>query len=79
MAYNIKEEQAHEEFLAHLGTVTIAGIEFDCAEILKEMDPIAYDEEFANFCDAMGFDFEEDEYDGQPDEAQEWHDFDPEC
>ena len=21
----------------------------------------------------------EDEYDGQPDEAQEWHDFDPEC
>jgi len=22
---------------------------------------------------------EEDEYDGQPDEAQEWADFDPEC
>jgi hypothetical protein len=22
---------------------------------------------------------EEDEYDGQPDEAQEWYDFDPEC
>ena len=22
---------------------------------------------------------EEDEDDGQPDEAQEWHDFDPEC
>ena len=22
---------------------------------------------------------EEDEYDGQPDEAQEWHDFDPDC
>ena len=21
----------------------------------------------------------EDEYDGQPDEEQEWHDFDPEC
>ena len=21
----------------------------------------------------------EEEYDGQPDEAQEWHDFDPEC
>jgi hypothetical protein len=20
-----------------------------------------------------------DEYDGQPDEAQEWHDFDPDC
>ena len=24
-------------------------------------------------------DEEEDEYDGQPDEAQEWHDFDPDC
>ena len=59
MAYNIKEEQAHEEFLAHLGIVTIAGIEFDCATILKEMDPIDYDQEFANFCDAMGFDFDE--------------------
>ena len=22
---------------------------------------------------------DEDEYDGQPDEAQEWHDFDPDC
>ena len=24
-------------------------------------------------------DDEDDEYDGQPDEAQEWHDFDPDC
>lgn len=24
-------------------------------------------------------DEEEDDYDGQPDEAQEWHDFDPDC
>jgi len=23
--------------------------------------------------------FEVDDYDGQPDEAQEWHDFDPDC
>jgi hypothetical protein len=23
--------------------------------------------------------YDEDEYDGQPDEAQEWHDFDPDC
>ena len=23
--------------------------------------------------------FGENDYDGQPDEAQEWHDFDPEC
>jgi hypothetical protein len=24
-------------------------------------------------------DYEDDEYDGQPDEAQEWADFDPDC
>ena len=24
-------------------------------------------------------DWDEDGYDGQPDEAQEWHDFDPDC
>lgn len=24
-------------------------------------------------------DYDEDEYDGQPDEAQEWADFDPDC
>ena len=26
-----------------------------------------------------GWQWDEDEYDGQPDEAQEWHDFDPDC
>jgi hypothetical protein len=25
------------------------------------------------------FDYISDDYDGQPDEAQEWHDFDPDC
>jgi hypothetical protein len=29
--------------------------------------------------DILDEDEEDDEYDGQPDEAQEWHDFDPEC
>jgi hypothetical protein len=24
-------------------------------------------------------DFDEDDFDGQPDEMQEWHDFDPDC
>lgn len=24
-------------------------------------------------------DYEDDDYDGQPDEAQEWYDFDPDC
>jgi len=29
-------------------------------------------------CNELSERFEE-EYDGQPDEAQEWYDFDPEC
>ena len=68
-----------EEMLNEKGTVTIAGIEFDRADILKEMDPIAYDEELANFADAMGYDLDEEEDDGQPDEMQEWESFDPDC
>jgi len=79
----ISQYQAQEQFedmLNEEGTVTIAGVTFDRAYILKEMDPIAYDTEFANYCDSMGYDFdEEDDYDGQPTEQEEWHDFDPEC
>ena len=29
--------------------------------------------------DTPSKDWDEDGYDGQPDEAQEWHDFDPDC
>ena len=68
-----------EEMLNEQGTVTIAGIEFDRADILKELDPIAYDEELYNFADAMGVDLDEEEDDGQPDEMQEWESFDPDC
>ena len=50
-----------EEMLNEAGVVVIAGIEFDRADILKEMDPIGYDEELANFADAMGYDLDEDE------------------
>jgi hypothetical protein len=57
----------------------IAGISFYPTKILQEMDPIGYDTELANFMDAEGFDSDEDEYDGQPDEAQEWESFDPDC
>ena len=31
-----------------------------------------------HFEEPLGYD-EYDEYDGQPDEAQEWYDFDPDC
>lgn len=68
-----------EEMLNEAGPVVIAGIEFDRADILKEMDPIAYDEELANFADAMGVDLDEEEDDGQPTELEEWMSFDPDC
>jgi hypothetical protein len=54
-------EQAFCEMLDAQGPVVIAGIEFDRSAVLKEMDPIAYDEELANFFDAMGFDPDADE------------------
>ena len=76
----ITESQAREQFddmLNEEGTVTIAGVTFDRSQILQDMDPIAYDTEFANYCDAMGYDFDED--DGQPDEYTEWMDFDADC
>jgi len=34
--------------------------------------------EFVQRNDLMPW-LEDEEYDGQPDEAQEWHDFDPDC
>lgn len=49
------EEERQEIFSDFLNemheTVTIAGIEFSPAAILKELDPIAFDQEFANWED----------------------------
>jgi hypothetical protein len=56
-------EQAFCEAMDQDGPVTILGISFDRSYILKEMDPIAYDTELANFFDAMGFDPDEEEVD----------------
>ena len=37
-------------------------------------------EDFMNLSEELQDEVErESEYDGQPDEAQEWHDFDPDC
>ena len=35
-------------------------------------------EDFMNLSEELQDEYEN-EYDGQPDEAQEWHDFDPDC
>ena len=52
-------EEAFCEAMDQEGPVTIMGVSFDRSYILKEMDPIAYDTELANFFDAMGFDPDE--------------------
>ena len=77
MKQNIVEQ--FEEMLNEQGVVMIAGVEFDRADILKELDPIAYDEGLNNFADSMGYDLDEEEDDGQPDEMQEWESFDADC
>ena len=71
-------EQAFCDAMDEQGPVVIMGIEFDRSQILKEMDPIAYDTELVNFFDAMGFD---PDADNEPDvdEATEWADFDADC
>jgi len=40
------------------GDIVIAGITFSPADILKELDPIAYNEEFNNYCNMMGINTE---------------------
>ena len=55
----ISQYQAQEQFedmLNEEGTVTIAGVTFDRAYILKEMDPIAYNEEFNHYMDDLDID-----------------------
>ena len=36
-------------------------------------------EDFMTMSEELQEEFEREERDGQPDEAQEWHDFDPDC
>ena len=36
-------------------------------------------EDFLTMSEELQEEYEQEERDGQPDEAQEWHDFDPEC
>lgn len=38
-----------------------------------------YCESFLTLSEELQAELERDEYDGQPDEAQEWADFDPDC
>jgi hypothetical protein len=49
------------EMLDMEGPVTIGGVSFDPSRILREMDPIAYDQGLAGYMDLAGFDPDEEE------------------
>jgi hypothetical protein len=57
----ITEEQAIEQFeelLNEGGDVVCGSMAFEPARVLRELDPVAYHQDFQNFCDAMGYDFD---------------------
>jgi hypothetical protein len=45
---------------------------------MNSFDNVQSDSSDFDACDAYEWEYE-DYRDGQPDEAQEWHDFDPDC
>lgn len=57
----------------------------DRDELIRDLLNYLGESDVRNFLSAYYCEFfgnlaeEEDDYDGQPDEAQEWHDFDPDC
>lgn len=57
----ISEQQATEQFEQMLnegGDVVCGSIAFEPARVLRELDPVAYRQDFLNFCDAMGWDWD---------------------
>ena len=50
---------AYNEMLNDVyGTVSVAGMEYETARVLAEIDPIAYRTGFNDYCDAMGIDLD---------------------
>ena len=89
MSRLITEDQAVEMYDEMLddceGPVELCGMTYSASQVLREVDPVAYRCGFNDYVDSLTDDdvfvegLTEPEYDGQPDEAQEWYDFDPEC
>ena len=67
------------------GPVELCGMTYSASYVLREIDPVAYRCGFNDYVDSLTDDdifvegLTEDENDGQPDEAQEWESFDPDC
>jgi hypothetical protein len=78
--------EMYEEMLDDCeGPVELCGMTYSASYVLKEIDPVAYRCGFNDYVDSLTDDdifvegLTEDENDGQPDEAQEWESFDPDC
>jgi hypothetical protein len=73
------------------GPVNLCGMTYSASHVLREVDPTAYRCGFNDYVDSLLDDnifvegltddelMEDPEDDGQPDEAQEWESFDPDC
>jgi hypothetical protein len=78
--------EMYEEMLDDCeGPVELCGITYSASHVLREVDPTAYRCGFNDYVDSLTDDdifvegLTESENDGQPDEAQEWESFDPDC
>jgi hypothetical protein len=89
MSRLISERQAAEMYEEMLddceGPVELCGMTYSASHVLREVDPTAYRCGFNDYVDSLTDDdifvegLTESENDGQPDEAQEWESFDPDC
>jgi len=89
MSRLITETEALEMFNEMLddceGPVELCGMTYSASNVLREIDPVAYRCGFNDYVDSLTDDdifvegLTESEDDGQPDEAQEWESFDPDC
>jgi len=89
MSRLITEAEALEMFNEMLddceGPVELCGMTYSASYVLREIDPVAYRCSFNDYVDSLTDDdifvegLTESEDDGQPDEAQEWESFDPDC
>jgi len=89
MSQVISERMAEEMYNEMLddceGPVTLCGMTYSASRVLSEVDPVAYRCGFNDYVDTLAEEdvfvegFTEPENDGQPDEAQEWESFDPDC
>jgi len=78
--------EMYEEMLDDCeGLVELCGMTYSASNVLREIDPVAYRCGFNDYVDSLTDDdifvegLTESEDDGQPDEAQEWESFDPDC